>query len=173
MIPPKSKWCSIAIERMLARNPDIQNYIDSLTEKDASEIGLSLFQYRVSEELTALQQEAVRLDIPAYDLIIQYVADTPEQAHQMLALKDEDKYDQKSLYNLEKHDIDFSSARAIWEDSDLLEIPVGLKDNSRFVCIGMLREQLWTVLITYIDDRSHILSARRSHKEEVALYNGH
>lgn len=173
MIPAKSKWCSIAIERMLARNPDIQNYIDSLTEKDASEIGLSLFQYKVSEELTALQQEAVRLNIPAYDLIIQYVAETPEQASLMMSIKDEDKYDQKSLFNLEKHDIDFSSARALWEDSDLLEIPVDLEDNARFICIGKLKEELWTTMITYIGDSPHILSARRSHKEEVALYNGH
>ena len=173
MIPAQSKWCSIAIERMLARNPDIQSYIDSLTEKDASEIGLTLFQYRVSEELTALQQEAVRLNISAYDLIIQYVADTAEQAEQMLAIKDEDKYDQKSLFNMEKHDIDFSSARALWEDPDLLEIPVNLEENSRFICIGKLREGLWTAMITYIGDSPHILSARRSHKEEVALYNGH
>ncbi|MGK0273106.1 MAG: hypothetical protein ACI88H_003784 [Cocleimonas sp.] len=51
MIPAKSKWCSVAIERMLERNPDIQSYINSFTEKDASEIGLSLYQYKVSEEL--------------------------------------------------------------------------------------------------------------------------
>jgi uncharacterized DUF497 family protein len=106
-------------------------------------------------------------------LIIQYVADTPEQATLMLAIKDDDKHDQKSLYNLEMHDIDFSSARELWEDPDLLEISVSIIENTRSVCIGKLKEELWTTMITYIGDSPHILSARRSHKEEVALYNGH
>ena len=172
MIPAKSKWCSIAIEKMLTRNPDIQKYIDSLTAEDAENVGLSLFQYRVSEELTALQQEAVRLDMPAYDLIIQYVAETPEQAKEMMAIKDSDKHDQRSLYNQEKHDIDFATARELWDDPDLLDIPVAIDDCIRHICIGTLRDELWTVLVTYIGDKPYILSARRSHKEEVALYNG-
>lgn len=172
MIPPKSKWCSIAIERMLQRNPDVQKYIHSLTDEDAQKTGLTLFQFKVSEELSALQKEADQLNMPAYDLIIRYIAETPEQIEQMTAIRDMDKHDQKSMYNQEKNDIDFETAQRLWDDSDLLEIPVNVKGDSRSICIGRLNGQFWTVLINYIASDVHILSARRSRKEEVTLYYG-
>lgn len=172
MIPPKSKWCSIAIERMLQRNPDVQKYINSLTDEDARKAGLTLFQFKVSEELSALQKEADRLKIPAYDLIIRYIAETPEQIEQMTAIRDTDKHDQKSMYNQEKYDIDFETAQKLWEDSDLLEIPINVEEESRSICIGRLNGEFWTVLINYISSDAHILAARRSRKEEVTLYHG-
>ena len=172
MIPPKRKWCSIAIENMLQRNPDVQKYINSLTEEDASQIGLTLFQFKISEEISALQKEADRLKIPAYDLIIRYVAETPEQIEQMTSIRERDRHDQKSLYNQEKYDIDFETAHKLWGDSDLLEIPVNVEDKSRFVCIGRLNGEFWTALINYINSDVHILAVRPARKEEVTLYHG-
>jgi uncharacterized DUF497 family protein len=42
----------------------------------------------------------------------------------------------KSNSNKEKHGIDFYEAQALWNDPDLIEIPVITSDEPRFLVIG-------------------------------------
>lgn len=77
---------------------------------------------------------------------------------------------EKSLGNRKKHGIDFYQAQALWEDSDLIEIPAKTSDEPRFLVIGKISEKCWSAIITYRDETIRIISVRRSRKEEVEIY---
>jgi uncharacterized DUF497 family protein len=76
----------------------------------------------------------------------------------------------KSRTNLEKHGVDFVDAQKLWDDPDLLEIPVKTEDEPRFLIIGVIAGKHWSGVITYRGACIRIISVRRSRKEEVALY---
>jgi hypothetical protein len=76
----------------------------------------------------------------------------------------------KSDVNRTKHGIDFYEAQALWDDSDLIEIPVSASDEQRFLVIGKISEKHWSGVITYRSDKVRIISVRRSRKEEVEIY---
>lgn len=78
----------------------------------------------------------------------------------------------KSAANLEKHGIDFAQAQALWQDVTRAEIPARTIDEPRWLVIGRIGGKHWSVVVTYRDERIRIISARRSRKEEVALYEG-
>ena len=78
----------------------------------------------------------------------------------------------KSESNKKKHGIDFDEAQALWNDLDLMEIPVKTSDEPRFLVIGKISEKHWSGIITYRSGKIRIVSVRRSRKEEVALYEG-
>ena len=78
----------------------------------------------------------------------------------------------KSQANKTKHGIDFIEAQALWNDPDIMEIPVKTSDEARFLVIGTIAEKHWSGIITYRSDRIRIISVRRSRKEEVDLYEG-
>jgi uncharacterized DUF497 family protein len=78
--------------------------------------------------------------------------------------------DNKSRTNLEKHGVDFVDAQKLWDDPDLLEIPVKTEDEPRFLVIGVIAGKHWSGVITYRGTIIRIISVRRSRKEEVALY---
>ncbi len=49
------------------------------------------------------------------------------------------EYDEKkSTFNLRKYGIDFDTARGLWLDPDLLEIPARTEDETRFLVVGLL-----------------------------------
>jgi uncharacterized protein len=48
---------------------------------------------------------------------------------------------QKSDSNKAKHGIDFLEAQGLWDDPDLLQIPVKTSDEPRFLVIGRLRNK--------------------------------
>jgi hypothetical protein len=77
---------------------------------------------------------------------------------------------QKSKANKIKHGIDFTEAQALWEDIDMLEIPVRTEDEPRYLVIGKIADKHWSAIITYRDDWARIISVRRSRKEEIELY---
>ena len=77
---------------------------------------------------------------------------------------------QKSNDNKKKHGIDFYEAQALWDDPDLVEIPVKTGDEQRFVVVGMISGKHWSGVITYRGDKTRIISVRRSRKEEVEIY---
>ncbi len=79
---------------------------------------------------------------------------------------------QKSDSNKAKHGIDFYEAQVIWDDSDLIEIPLRTSDEPRFLVIGKISERHWSGIITYRSDKIRIISVRRSRKEEVEIYEG-
>ncbi len=78
----------------------------------------------------------------------------------------------KSRANKQKHGIDFLKAQALWSDRDVIEIPARTSDESRSLVIGRIGRRHWSAIITYRGDRIRIISVRRSHSEEVALYEG-
>ena len=76
----------------------------------------------------------------------------------------------KSDNNKKKHGIDFYEAQALWNDSDFIEIPLKTIDEPRFLVIGRISEKHWSAIITYRSENIRIISARRSRKEEVNIY---
>lgn len=76
----------------------------------------------------------------------------------------------KSDGNKKKHGIDFDEAQALWNDPDLIEIPVKTSDEPRFLAIGKISGMHWSGIITYRNGTIRIISVRRSRKEEVDLY---
>lgn len=78
----------------------------------------------------------------------------------------------KSASNLEKHGIDFDAIQAIWQDVMRIEVPARTTDEPRWLLVGQIDGKHWSVVVTYRGDLVRIISARRSRKEEVALYEG-
>jgi uncharacterized protein len=76
----------------------------------------------------------------------------------------------KSASNLEKHGIDFDTIQAIWQDMMRVEIPARTTDEPRWLVVGQMDGKHWSVVVTYRGSQVRIISARRSQKEEVALY---
>lgn len=81
------------------------------------------------------------------------------------------KFDpQKNEANKKKHGIDFYEAQALWDDPDVIEIPVRTSDEPRFLIIGRISGKHWSGVITYRSGKIRIISVRRSRKEEVDIY---
>ena len=78
--------------------------------------------------------------------------------------------DLKSKSNFQKHGIDFNDAQALWNDSNLLEIPAKTLDEPRFLIIGLIEKKHWSAIVTYRNGKIRLISVRRSRDEEVALY---
>ena len=79
---------------------------------------------------------------------------------------------EKSTTNKQKHGIDFYEAQALWNDSDLIEIPAKTADEPRFLVIGKIEGKHWSGVVTYRGDSIRIISVRRSRTEEVDIYEG-
>jgi len=76
----------------------------------------------------------------------------------------------KSRSNKEIHGIDFVEAQALWEDSNLVEIPARTIDEPRFLVVAGIGANYWSGIVTYRDDRIRIISIRRSRREEIVIY---
>jgi hypothetical protein len=66
------------------------------------------------------------------------------------------------------HTIDFYEAQTLWNDPDLIEVPLRTSDESRFLVVGKISDKCWSGIITYRSDKTRIISVRRSRKEEVS-----
>jgi uncharacterized DUF497 family protein len=77
---------------------------------------------------------------------------------------------EKSAMNKHKHGIDFIEAQALWDDSELIEVPANISDEPRFLVIGKIAGNYWSAIITYRGDNIRLISARRSRKEEIGIY---
>ncbi len=78
----------------------------------------------------------------------------------------------KSNANKKKHGIDFVQAQALWLDDARIEIPARTHDEARFLVVGKIKNVHWSAVITYRGEEVRIISARRSRREEVELYEG-
>lgn len=78
--------------------------------------------------------------------------------------------DTKNRGNKQKHGIDFVEAQALWNDSQLLQIPARTTDEERFVVVGRIGSRFWSAIVTYRGDSIRIISVRRSRPEKVELY---
>jgi len=76
----------------------------------------------------------------------------------------------KSNSNLAKHGIDFEEAQMLWNDPDALEIEAKTIEEKRYLVIGKINMTFWSAIITYRDNKIRIISVRRSHKQEIGLY---
>jgi len=76
----------------------------------------------------------------------------------------------KSNANKKKHGLDFEEAQILWDDPDLLEIPLRTEDEPRSMVIGTIEGIHWAGIITYRGQKIRIISVRRARKEEVAIY---
>ncbi|MFZ5709748.1 MAG: BrnT family toxin [Pseudomonadota bacterium] len=76
----------------------------------------------------------------------------------------------KSLANLEKHGIDFETAKVLWDDPHALTGPGKKNLEERFMTVGRLGNKLWSAIHTYRDGRIRIISVRRSRHGEIAAY---
>ncbi len=77
---------------------------------------------------------------------------------------------QKSDSNKAKHGIDFIEAQELWDDVDLIEIPVRTSEERRYLVIGKTSGKHWSGIITYRGGKIRIISVRRSREEEVEIY---
>ena len=78
--------------------------------------------------------------------------------------------DKKSSSNKMKHGIDFKQAQKLWDDPDLMEIPVRTSDEPRFLVVSRISGRYFSGIITYRGDKIRIISVRRARKEEVNIY---
>lgn len=76
----------------------------------------------------------------------------------------------KGRSNKAKHGIDFLEAQELWDDPDLIEVPVKVSDEQRFLMIGKIAAKHWSAVITYRNEKIRIISVRRSRKEESEIY---
>ena len=78
----------------------------------------------------------------------------------------------KSRGNKSKHGIDFIEAQELWRDTDRIEIPAKTIDESRWMTVAKITGKCWSCIFTYRQGRIRIISARRSRKEEIEIYEG-
>ena len=76
----------------------------------------------------------------------------------------------KSAGNLAKHGIDFETAKGLWADPFVIEVPARTLDESRWLVIGMMNEKFWSAVITRRDGVIRLISVRRSRTEEIEIY---
>lgn len=79
----------------------------------------------------------------------------------------------KSRANLEKHGIDFETAKALWADPARQEVPALPGVEPRTGVIGRIQGRHWTAFVTYRGERVRIISVRRSRPTEIARYGHH
>lgn len=78
----------------------------------------------------------------------------------------------KSAANKAKHGIDFVEAQALWLDGGLVDAPIPLEGEPRFLVIGRLEGKHWTAVCTLRGEAVRIISVRRARKTEVMFYDG-
>jgi hypothetical protein len=78
--------------------------------------------------------------------------------------------ERKSQANKKKHGIDFVEAQALWDDPELLEIPLKSDDEPRVQMVGLISGKHWSAIITYRQERTRIISVRRARIEEREVY---
>jgi len=71
---------------------------------------------------------------------------------------------------MQKHGIDFEEVQLLWEDPDWIEVPARTTDEPRFIIVGKFAGKHRSAVYTYRGEHFRIISARRSRKEEVELY---
>lgn len=76
----------------------------------------------------------------------------------------------KSIRNKAKHGVDFIEAQMLWNDENLLILPLRFEDERRIACIGRMHGKHWTAIATCRGNAVRIISVRRSRDNEVKWY---
>jgi uncharacterized DUF497 family protein len=77
---------------------------------------------------------------------------------------------EKSEANRAKHGVDFIEAQTLWDDPDRLQVPARTQGEPRFMLIGRISDKHWSAIFTIRDDKTRIISIRRSRTKEVERY---
>jgi uncharacterized protein len=77
---------------------------------------------------------------------------------------------EKSWSNLRKHGIDFNQAQSLWDDPNLIEVPLITDDEPRFLVVARLGTKHWSAITTYREQRVRLISVRRARENEVKIY---
>ncbi len=83
---------------------------------------------------------------------------------------DPDKSVANRLKHRLKHGLDFIDAQALWDDPDLLEVPLIADDEPRNLVIAQIGAKHWAAIMTYRGTRIRLISVRRARDNEVKLY---
>jgi len=75
----------------------------------------------------------------------------------------------KNAGNEAKHGLSLSSAAAIWSGL-IVTLPSKNPTEPRQLAIGIIEGRHWTVVFTLRGDVLRLISARRSRKDEKAIY---
>ena len=76
----------------------------------------------------------------------------------------------KSASNQRKHGVDFVAAQALWDDPDRLQLPARTQGEARFMMIGKIGTEHWSAIFTFRENKTRIVSVRRSRNNEVDAY---
>lgn len=76
----------------------------------------------------------------------------------------------KSVLNKGKHGVDFNEAQALWDDENLLVLPLRFEDEQRIACIGRMGGKHWTAIATCRGRVTRIISVWRARSNEVMWY---
>ena len=77
----------------------------------------------------------------------------------------------KNKANKLKHGIDFHMARRLWKDPRRVEIPARWVDESRFLIIACLKEEIWSAIYSMRGKRIRIISVRKARDNEKEIYH--
>ena len=80
--------------------------------------------------------------------------------------------DEKNRTNKVKHDIDFETAKKLWNDTHRVEIFTSYPLENRSILIGKINKKLWVAIFTLRGNAIRIISVRRAGKKETELYGG-
>ena len=82
------------------------------------------------------------------------------------------EYDKaKSVSNQAKHGIDFEQSKALWIDPKRVEFVARFSDEARLGLVAEVGGKLWTAIFTKREDRTRIISVRRTRQNEESIYN--
>ena len=77
----------------------------------------------------------------------------------------------KSDSNKHKHGIGFDTAKKLWEDPNRIEIPARWVNESRYILIAWLDDELWTAVYTIRNKNTRLISVRKSRRDEKEIYD--
>jgi hypothetical protein len=76
----------------------------------------------------------------------------------------------KSTTNMEKHGIDFETAKSLWLDDERVEIEMTFPAEKRWALVDRIEGKTWTAIYTMRDWTIRLISVRRARPKEVRLY---
>ena len=71
---------------------------------------------------------------------------------------------------MQKHGIDFETAKKLWKDSNRIEVPSRWLDEPRYLLVARLENNLWSAIYTYRENRIRLISVRKSRTNEKEIY---
>ena len=78
---------------------------------------------------------------------------------------------QKNKINLEKHGITLEEAQKVFLDPERISGPGDVVEReTRWLTVGQINEELWTVCWTERGEKTRLISARRAREEEKQAY---